>query len=276
MVRRGGQAQGGSGAVCAFRSGRELRGNAANDQEAGHATVRAERDAVRDSFLGMTLVRAQPSRRRPVRAHLTDDGVSLRSGGQLANEKAAVSTDRPRRFPAPAETVDAPPDSERHWGDRRGYILRRLLAGADLLALVCAGAITHGTVTLVGRTSKPADVLLFLLLLPLWTYIASLLRLYHLAERSFDSSWVDEIAPIVLAATAWSWILLLARAAFESGPVAGSAIDSRLVDDDRDHHGLSFCGEIVRQTVLLVPPRGRDRRRTPRREPCCPPYRTSP
>ena len=68
--------------------------------------------------------------------------------------------------------------------------------------------------------TKPADVLVFLLLLPLWTYIASLLRLYHLAERSFDSSWVDEIAPIVLAATAWSWILLLARAAFESGPVA--------------------------------------------------------
>ena len=152
-------------------------------------------------------------------AHLTDDGVSLSVRRAAGDEKAAVSTDRPRRFPAPAETVDAPPDSRRHWGDRRGYILRRLLAGADLLALVCAGAITHGTVTLVGRTTKPADVLLFLLLLPLWTYIASLLRLYHLAERSFDSSWVDEIAPIVLAATAWSWILLLARAAFESGPV---------------------------------------------------------
>jgi lipopolysaccharide/colanic/teichoic acid biosynthesis glycosyltransferase len=155
----------------------------------------------------------------PERAHLTDDGVSLRSGGQLADEQAAVSTGPPRRFPAPAETVDAPPDSGRHWADRRGYFLRRLLAGADLLALVCAAAITLATVTLVGRTSKPADVLLFFLLLPLWTYIASLLRLYHLADRFFDSSWVDEIAPIVLAATAWNWIFLLARAAFESGPV---------------------------------------------------------
>ncbi len=208
--------------------------------------------------------------------HLTDDGVSVQSLGQLANETAAVTTERPRRFPPPAETVDALPDSRRHWGDRRGYILRRLLAGADLLALVCAGAITYATVALVGRATKSADVLLFLLLLPLWTYIASLLRLYHLAERSFDSSWVDEIAPIVLAATAWSWILLLARAAFESGSVAGSAIDRRLVDDDRDHHGLSVCGETVRQTVLLVPARGRDRRHTPRREPCCPPYPTSP
>jgi lipopolysaccharide/colanic/teichoic acid biosynthesis glycosyltransferase len=91
--------------------------------------------------------------------------------------------------------------------------------GADLLALVCAGAITEATVMLVGRAFEPADLLLFFLLLPLWICIASLLRLYHLAERFFDASWVDEIAPIVLAATTWNWILLLGRAAFESGPV---------------------------------------------------------
>jgi lipopolysaccharide/colanic/teichoic acid biosynthesis glycosyltransferase len=91
--------------------------------------------------------------------------------------------------------------------------------GADLLALVCAGAITLAAVAVVDRTFEPADVLLFGLLLPVWIGISSLLRLYHLAERFFDSSWVDEFAPIVLAVTLWNWIFLLARAAFESGPV---------------------------------------------------------
>src|SRR4051794_24096803 len=66
-------------------------------------------------------------------AHLMEDEVSLRSGGQLADERAAVSTGGSRRFPAAAGTLDAPPYSRRHWADRRGYFLRRLLAGADLL-----------------------------------------------------------------------------------------------------------------------------------------------
>src|SRR3954463_11193257 len=63
-------------------------------------------------------------------AHLMEDGVSVRSSGQVADEKAAVSSGRPRRFPPPPETVHAPSDSGRHLGDRRGYMLRRLLAYA--------------------------------------------------------------------------------------------------------------------------------------------------
>ena len=151
--------------------------------------------------------------------HPTEDRGSLRSGERLAYEESGVSTNRPWRFLAQPETVHAPLNSGRHGGDRRGFILRRLLAAADLSALVCAGAITEGTLTVVGRASEPADVLLFFLLLPLWIVIGGLFRLYHLAERFFDSSWVDEIAPIVLAATVWNWILLLGRAAFESGPI---------------------------------------------------------
>ena len=192
---RGGERDGAAAIQSLWIAGKLPRARHVSEHDAGTST-------------DVTLDTGSPS--------LTDDWAFPRSSGQLAD--AALSTDRPRRFPPPAQAV-TPLDSNGHWRDRRGYILRRLLAGADLLALVCAGAITLETVTLLGRTSPSADVLIFLLLLPLWTCIASLLRLYHLAERFLDSSWVDEIGPIVLAATAWSWILLLARGAFESGSV---------------------------------------------------------
>ena len=78
---------------------------------------------------------------------------------------------RTRRFRARTETAE--PDPRRHWGDRRGYILRRLLVGADVLALVCAGAITQQVIVLAGRALTSTDVVLFLLLLLPWTYIAT-------------------------------------------------------------------------------------------------------
>ena len=71
----------------------------------------------------------------------------------------------------------------------------------------------------LSSTPQPRDALVFLLLLPLWTYIASLLRLYHLQDRLFDVSSVDEIGPIALAATTWSWFFLLSRAVLEAGPI---------------------------------------------------------
>ena len=99
-------------------------------------------------------------------------------------------------------------------------MLRRLVAGADLAALLLAGAVAFEAATLiVHRMPQAGDVLIYLVLLPLWTYIASLLRLYHLQDRSFDLSSLDEIGPIALAATTWSWFFLLSRAALESGPI---------------------------------------------------------
>jgi lipopolysaccharide/colanic/teichoic acid biosynthesis glycosyltransferase len=148
--------------------------------------------------------------------------LGSRHGADAGGFVAAHAAPRPL---TEGKSLQAPPEpggatrQDRLGDGGRGYILRRLLMGADLLALVCAGAITQGTVMLAGRTSESTDVILFALLLPAWIGISSLLRLYHLTERFFDSSWVDEFAPTVLAATLWNWIFLLARAAFESGPV---------------------------------------------------------
>jgi exopolysaccharide biosynthesis polyprenyl glycosylphosphotransferase len=133
-----------------------------------------------------------------------------------------------RGYPG-AATVEGMPVGAQSWterrdrprnGDARGYVLRRLLAVSDLIALVLGWGIAQaGMSILAGRHVMPDDQLLFILLLPLWTYISSLLRLYHLPDRRLDHSLADEIGPVALAATVWSWAFLLTRAAFTSGAV---------------------------------------------------------
>jgi len=60
---------------------------------------------------------------------LTDDWLPQLSGAPREDEGALVSSDLRERFPAWAETGHALPG-------RRGYLLRRLLAGVDLFALL--------------------------------------------------------------------------------------------------------------------------------------------
>jgi exopolysaccharide biosynthesis polyprenyl glycosylphosphotransferase len=103
---------------------------------------------------------------------------------------------------------------------RRGYILRRLLAVSDLLALLTSWAAILGLSTLIGRHSTMLSELgLFVLIMPSWLLVASSFSLYHLSDRRLDHTIADEIGPIVLAITVWSWAFLLLRAAALRGPV---------------------------------------------------------
>ena len=104
--------------------------------------------------------------------------------------------------------------------DRRGYILRRLFAISDLSALMASWGLVVGLRALLGRHDLlPGELGVFALVLPLWLLVASGMGLYHLPDRRFDYTAADEIGPIALAVTVWSWILLLARAAAFIGPV---------------------------------------------------------
>jgi exopolysaccharide biosynthesis polyprenyl glycosylphosphotransferase len=103
---------------------------------------------------------------------------------------------------------------------RRGYVLRRLLALTDVLALVAAFVVMGVAREIAGRPPTPSlDTELFVLLLPLWIFLGTLLKLYHVGDRSLDYSIADQMGPIFLVATVWSWAWLLARTAFGSGPV---------------------------------------------------------
>jgi exopolysaccharide biosynthesis polyprenyl glycosylphosphotransferase len=104
---------------------------------------------------------------------------------------------------------------------RRGYVLRRLLALSDVLALIAAYPTMVGLRELFFERlpTIPIDLTLFAALLPLWVALGTVLKLYHVGDRGLDYSVADEIGPVFLVATVWNWVLLLTSAALEPGPV---------------------------------------------------------
>ncbi|MGH2986396.1 MAG: hypothetical protein ACRDLO_06885, partial [Solirubrobacterales bacterium] len=88
-------------------------------------------------------------------------------------------------------------------GDNRGFVLRRWLAVSDLTALIVAWIFVV-VVTPLGTPTLP-DTIVFVALLPAWTAIANAIGLYHLPDRRLGHSLADEVGPIIVALTLWSW-----------------------------------------------------------------------
>ncbi|MDX6651918.1 MAG: hypothetical protein QOJ38_699 [Solirubrobacterales bacterium] len=108
---------------------------------------------------------------------------------------------------------------------RRGFVLRRMLLAGDVMALFLAQAVRMGLNGLVGRPVVDlTDLALFAVFVPVFVVVATMARLYHSADRRIDSSASDELVPLFLAATVWSWFLLVGTAGVSSGviPVLGS------------------------------------------------------
>lgn len=103
----------------------------------------------------------------------------------------------------------------------RSFVLRRLLAMSDLVALVSAGLVSH--VLAPPTTEGLASVVIFLALIPVWILIANATGLYHLPDRRLGHSIANELGAIVVTVTLWSWMVLLGRAALGPGPVDLSA-----------------------------------------------------
>jgi exopolysaccharide biosynthesis polyprenyl glycosylphosphotransferase len=104
-------------------------------------------------------------------------------------------------------------------GDLREYILRRLFAFSDLLALSCALGATYVVKILLDRPAVIEDAWVIALLVPLWVPIGLVSGLYHVdvAGRSLAVTTADELGPVFRTATIWSWCVLLARVAVHSG-----------------------------------------------------------
>jgi exopolysaccharide biosynthesis polyprenyl glycosylphosphotransferase len=105
--------------------------------------------------------------------------------------------------------------------ERRGYIIRRLTALADVLALVGVGALSALTLTILGRPLTGLDTALFLLFIPAWLLIAITMRAYHPATvgRGLSITITDEFVTIFRVATTWSWFLLIARSIASTEPI---------------------------------------------------------
>ncbi len=150
--------------------------------------------------------RLQPGpKTRPSKAPL--DGERGRSGMAISSDRPGFAGD-----PAPALPVsvdfERPPldldertqrliDSRRSGSTRRrGWIVRRWLAAADLLgvtlAFALAEAIFHGS-QISGRYGSGAEVGLFALSLPAWLVLGKLYGLYDQDEARTDHSTADEV-----------------------------------------------------------------------------------
>lgn len=106
--------------------------------------------------------------------------------------------------PASAPACVHPSDSR---PDRRGYVLRRLLLGADVGALAVGFLVA---VALGPDSAMPSGSKLLLLVggIPLWVVLAHVHGLYHVDSRRADYSAADEVGPIIQMTTLWSWGVL--------------------------------------------------------------------
>lgn len=115
---------------------------------------------------------------------------------------------------APALPVRAGVQSRTH---RRGWVVRRLLAASDLVALAVAFALTEivfaGRNPVIDKVGLSTEILIFAATLPFWIIAAKLYGLYDQDEERASHSTTDEFVSVfhlvtvaVVAFYAFSWI----------------------------------------------------------------------
>jgi exopolysaccharide biosynthesis polyprenyl glycosylphosphotransferase len=115
-------------------------------------------------------------------------------------------------LPLPASRPGAPPRNP----DERGRVLRRLLLGADVVAL----SIAFFAAEFAYGSFRPRDISILLVTVPVWVLVAYGHRLYHLDSHRADYGAADEIGPVLQMATLWSWGTLIAVSAIQPQPLA--------------------------------------------------------
>jgi exopolysaccharide biosynthesis polyprenyl glycosylphosphotransferase len=97
---------------------------------------------------------------------------------------------------------------------RRGWLVRRALAAADIIGLVAAFTVAqalYGTEQVAGvpvpdRFSPLTEMAFFALTLPGWVVLAKLYGLYEGDEARADHSTVDDVARVFNMLTAGTWV----------------------------------------------------------------------
>lgn len=138
--------------------------------------------------------------------------VAVQEIEAVASDEAVAGT-RPR----PAETASSEP-AGRSW--RTDIKYNRLFAISDTAAIVLALGFSAIILSLVGRTPDTGRTIVTAsLMLPVWFVIAYIAGLYSLVDLRISHSLADEIGRVTIAATAWSWLLLVARTPLTAGPI---------------------------------------------------------
>jgi exopolysaccharide biosynthesis polyprenyl glycosylphosphotransferase len=122
----------------------------------------------------------------------------------------AAAPDAPEPGPLPEafkeEDVDRAPASRRLG---RGWLVRRMLLAADLVALVVSFAFIEalfGSTGVVGQVGAGVETLIFLCLLPVWVLAAKLYGLYDRDEENATHSTADEVVSVFHLVTVAVWL----------------------------------------------------------------------
>lgn len=114
---------------------------------------------------------------------------------------------------------DSPLEDGRLGSFRHGYTFRRVLLTADMLGLAVAITAADLALASAGRGGLAIEPFLVSIgFVPAWLFLAVAVGLYHLPERRIDHNFVDELAPVFLVTTVWSWLYVIATAAIVHGP----------------------------------------------------------
>ncbi|HEV3477922.1 MAG TPA: sugar transferase [Gaiellaceae bacterium] len=99
---------------------------------------------------------------------------------------------------------------------RRGWVMRRLLLGADVVGLslsFLAAALLHGDRSPGDHIAAYGELALFLASLPVWILLAKLHGLYERDEERADHSTVDDIVGVLHVVTIGAWFFVIASVA---------------------------------------------------------------
>jgi exopolysaccharide biosynthesis polyprenyl glycosylphosphotransferase len=107
------------------------------------------------------------------------------------------------------ERRDLPTAEAAPWRMRRGWLVRRMLLAADLLALAAAFAVVEAFFRKSGLVSDVGigvETVIFLGLLPVWVLAAKLYGLYDRDEDNATHSTADEVVSVFHLVTAGVWL----------------------------------------------------------------------
>jgi len=113
---------------------------------------------------------------------------------------APLVLDESESLPVPELLEERGPSGAR----RRGWVVRRALAVADIAGLTVAFVLAE---SLVGAGVSVGHALLFVASLPLWIVVAKLYGLYDNDEERTDHSTADEFVGVFHLVTVGAWIL---------------------------------------------------------------------
>jgi exopolysaccharide biosynthesis polyprenyl glycosylphosphotransferase len=128
----------------------------------------------------------------------------------MAVASASVAAPRRRTGPAVLDGAAAVRRSVTSVPKRRGWLVRRMLALADVVGLTTAFALAE-LIVHDGRTgawSGMSELLFFLIMLPLWIGFADLHGLYKRDEERTDHSTADDLVGVMQLVTLGTWLFL--------------------------------------------------------------------